>query len=113
MFWDRWAANYEGGPVSTSMRGLVPISFSDSNIRANSPTIGYLDVTASASHPGEKRLTVNRLIFDDATGGTITGLALNNTYNTYVASAVPEPSSLGLLALGAGGLLARRRRQAA
>jgi hypothetical protein len=31
---------------------------------------------------------------------------------TFTLSAVPEPSSLGLLALGAGGLLARRRRKA-
>jgi hypothetical protein len=30
-----------------------------------------------------------------------------------LAGAIPEPSSLGLLALGATGLLARRRRQAA
>jgi hypothetical protein len=30
-----------------------------------------------------------------------------------LAGAIPEPSSLGLLALGASGLLARRRRQAA
>lgn len=32
---------------------------------------------------------------------------------TYVVGAVPEPSGLALLALGAGGLLTRRRRQAA
>lgn len=32
---------------------------------------------------------------------------------SILAGAIPEPSSLGLLALGASGLLARRRRQAA
>jgi hypothetical protein len=62
-------------------------------------------------------VTVNRLIFDKDTGGTIGGLNVNSTYATYVAppasagtSAVPEAStSLGLLALGAGGILTRRR----
>jgi hypothetical protein len=66
-------------------------------------------------------VTVNRLIFDDATGGTIDGLNANTTYTTYVAppagggtSAVPEAStSLGLLALGAGGILTRRRQKRA
>jgi len=39
-----------------------------------------------------------------------TGVTGNATFTAAEVSAVPEPSSLGLLALGAGGLLARRRR---
>ncbi len=54
---------------------------------------------------------INRLIFDDesttAPAGVVSGVA------EAEFSAVPEPSSLSLLALGAGGLLARRRRKAA
>ncbi|MEI6819555.1 MAG: PEP-CTERM sorting domain-containing protein [Verrucomicrobiota bacterium] len=51
------------------------------------------------------------MIFDD-TGAGVSGLAVTDpAYPEY--SAVPEPSSLGLLALGAGGLLARRRRSQA
>jgi hypothetical protein len=106
-----------GGQASTTFRGLVAISFADANIRSGALTTGYLDMTATASQPGEKRIAVNRLIFDDATGGAIAGLNVNTTYATYGApaaggatSAVPEAStSLGLLALGAGGLLTRRR----
>jgi hypothetical protein len=56
-------------------------------------------------------VTVNRLVFDDATGDAISGLSVSHAaYAEYVPAAVPEPSGLGLLALGAGGLLARRRR---
>jgi hypothetical protein len=98
------------GGVNASMRGLVALSFTDTGIRAGAQTTGYLDMTATATAGGEKRITVNRLIFDDATGGAITGLNVNTTYATYGAAAVPEPSGLALLALGAGGLLARRRR---
>ena len=107
-----------GGVARASKRGLVALSFTDSNIRSGALTTGYLDMTATASQPGEKRITVNRLIFDIDTGRAIAGLNVNNTYATYVAppaggggtSAVPEAStSLGLLALGAGGILTRRR----
>ena len=91
--------------------GLVPISFTDDNVRGGAPTLGYLDLMARAISPDKGRITVNRLIFDDATGGTITGLNVNDAaFPEYSANAVPEPSSLGLLALGAVGLLARRHR---
>jgi hypothetical protein len=103
-------SNIGNGPLSALVDGLVSFKFSDGNIRGGLQTQGYLDMSISAHHPGESRIVVNRLIFDDTTGGAITGLTANDAaYTTY---GVPEPSSLGLLALGAGGLLTRRRRAA-
>ena len=91
-----------------SARGMVAIVFNDDNIRGGTATNGYLDLTASVTG-SDYRVTVQRLIFDDATGGTIAGLNVSNAAFPEF-TVVPEPSSLGLLALGAGGLLARRRR---
>lgn len=109
-------ATFIGGATSASatLRAWAEVTFSDDNIRGGLVTKGYLDLTTFANQPGEKRVTVNRLIFDVDTGGTIGGLNVLSTYTPYEISAVPEAStSLGLLALGAGGLLTRRRQKRA
>ena len=100
-----------GGPVAIRS-GMVAFSLVDSVVRGGSPTAGWLDVTATGRPSGEfGRVDVHRFVFDDTTGLAPGGVAhADAAYPEYVAVAVPEPSGLGLLALGAGGLLARRRR---
>ena len=98
-------------PVAV-LTGLVALNLGDAAIRGGAPTLGWLDVTATGRPFGERgRVDVHRFIFDDASGGAPVGVAhADAAYPEYVPAAVPEPSGLGLLALGAGGLLARRRR---
>jgi hypothetical protein len=96
--------------ASSTSRMLVPFTFSDARINNSVVTSGFLDMEGWAGE-GVASLKIHRLIFDDASTTAPIGLT---SASTGIAewSAVPEPSSLGLLALGAGGLLARRRRAA-
>jgi hypothetical protein len=92
--------------------GLVAFTLVDRVIKGGSATAGWLDFTATGRGSGELgRVDVHRFIFDDASAVAPTGVSHSSAaFPEYVAAAVPEPSGLGLLALGAGGLLARRRR---
>ena len=98
-----------------NIKYLNPISFTDARINGGATTQGYLEVNAFNASPLSHTVALTRLVFDpNSTTMTTAGLSTGTTYTEWVAPAVvPEPSSLGLLALGAGGLLARRRRQAA
>ena len=90
-------------------RALVPFAFSDARINNSGVTSGFLDMEGLSIRGSTSILQIHRLIFDDASTTAPTGLTSAST-GIQEWSAVPEPSSLGLLALGAGGLLARRRR---
>lgn len=87
---------------------LNPITFSDSRINGGSATQGYLEVNSRVARGSTASVVLTRLVFNDAsTTLPGSGLGTGTTYTEWTP--VPEPSSLGLLALGAGGLLARRR----
>jgi PEP-CTERM motif len=112
-------AQFAVGGVGTGARGsgvpnikyLNPISFTDSRINGGASTQGYLEVN-SYLLGASQTIALTRLVFDDASTTLGTGgLSTSSTYTEWTP--VPEPSSLALLALGAGGLAARRRRQVA
>jgi hypothetical protein len=109
-----WGQLGDAAPVV--VRGLVSFSLTDQLVRAGAPTLGWLDVTATGRAAGELgRMEVHRFIFDDAGSTAPTGLTTASTgIAEWQVSAVPEPgSNLALLALGAGGLLTRRRQKRA
>jgi hypothetical protein len=93
-----WHQNTHTVPSTTgtpSLMGSIPIFFKDLHINGGAPTRGSLEVTVSPGY----------IVLDSF------------TYNTPVqfsSRAVPdEGSSLALLAMGAGGVLALRRSRAA
>ena len=95
-------------------RRTYPFTFSDTRVNGGAPTNGFLDLMGTSSaYGGAKELVIKRLIFNDASTSAPAGVyASDPAYSKWVASVapVPEPSSsLALLALGAGGLLMRRR----
>ena len=87
---------------------LNPITFTDSSINGGAPTEGWLQVNAFNTSSTDHTVELSRLIFDDASTTRPAFASIPGAQTEF--SAVPEPSSLGLLALGAGGLLLRRSR---
>ena len=90
---------------------LNPISFTDTRINGGSRTDAWLEGVAFNESFSSHTVQLTRLIFDDASTTRPTYSAIPGELTEWTA--IPEPSSLGLLVLGAGGLLARRRRKAA
>jgi hypothetical protein len=97
---------------SASQAGLAGVMFSDVNVNGGAAVFGWLDATATGRFSGEyARIDLHRIIFDDSPEAVVPdGVAHADAAYPEYGAAVPEPSGLGLLALGAGGRLARRRR---
>lgn len=97
--------------AARNIKYLNPVTFTDSRINGGLPTDGYLEVNSIAAGLGANSVTLTRFVFDDASTTRPTGVLTTTQYTEAVL--IPEPSSLTLLALGAGGLLARRNRKKA
>jgi len=97
--------------------GLIPITFTDSKFDGGALTNAVLEIEEFNTTSSET-VELTRLVFDESdptsslndvvAGGTNT--VIGSTDNgVYTPAAIPEPSGLALLALGAAGILARRR----
>jgi len=103
-------SGFNSGIVSGSLTGSIPVFFKDLHINGGKPTEGSLEVTV-----------LGKVVLGDPTERpSVAKVQLDSfTYNTpgqgsRLGSTVPEQgSTLALLAMGAGGVLALRRWRAA
>jgi len=105
-------------PDNPSIAVITPIVFKDTRINGGENTKGYLEMilysSTTSSNPEVRDGTfkINRLIFDESNADRPSNVAVTDgAYTEWKAEAVPEPSSVALLALGAGGILLRRKRE--
>ncbi len=118
---NRNPATVVAGTARQSDTAFLNLTFSDPKFNNDELTNALLEVSAFNSSPGDQTVELTALIFDneDPNDG-LSGVGAGGDYpvigevddGVYTA-AVPEPSSIGLLALGAGGVLALRQRRKA
>ena len=96
-----------------TMVELLPFRFMDARINGGSGTNGWLEVTTFNESQTSHTVQLTRLIFDNSGTNAPNPGSISGVQTEWSPSAIPEPSSFALLGLGAAGLLARRRRQAA
>jgi hypothetical protein len=96
-----------------SATALNPITFSDRRINGGLITGAWVEVHAFNESLTSHTVEFTRLIFDDGSTTRPEFTAIPGVQTEWSPSAIPEPSSFALLGLGAAGVLARRRRQAA
>jgi hypothetical protein len=103
--------NSFGGTTPLDITGFVAAIFQDDRINNGEYTNGWLEIRAFNTGKTDHTVEFTRLIFNDADSNSFAKSSISGVQTEW--SAVPEPSSFALLSLGAAGLLARRRRQAA
>jgi hypothetical protein len=92
---------------------LLPFRFKDTRINGGSGTNGWLEVATFNESQTSHTVQLTRLIFDNSGTSAPNPGSISGVQTEWSPSAIPEPSSFALLGLGAAGVLARRRRQAA
>ena len=101
-----YGASVAAGRSFQDIKYLNPVTFTDPGINGGMPTDGYLELNTIAGGVNANSVTLTRFVFDDSSTARPTGVDTGTTYTEFV----PETSSLTLLALGAGGLMLRRKR---
>lgn len=98
----RWLANAIPNPANAfnnfSSQGYIGLQFSSNTSGSSQTHFGYVDLQVNGG-PGSYSVTINGMYWETAPNTAIT------------ITAVPEPSSLALLAAGMAGLAVRRARR--